>query len=132
MAKRQRNARTIGNYMPYGKPAEVKINRVNYGTKDEPDVRYIETFGGDSVTTDSKTAHDTGPLVSKVESGLDEHRNGCKGRPGVSRVYWRGGHALCASCYTFRWGVEPFFDELRENERGQKLMAIHEQMKDQS
>lgn len=135
MAKRQRNARTVGNMMPFGKPAQIKVERVMFG-KDKDgnvDVRYVETYEGSSITTDSKTAKDTGKVVSKVESGLDEHANGCKGRPGVSRVFHRGGHALCASCYEFRWGVSPYFDKERENERGQKLIALHEQkIKDQS
>lgn len=121
MAKRQRSNRaTPATYLHYGKPDEVVIEHFDTEAEQLAAENALilkkrrEQFGGTSHTTDSRTAHDTN-IVSKYDKNAALwHPNGCHGRPGVAKIYWRNGLGLCHADYSLKWGVAPEDDDLQE------------------
>lgn len=115
MPKRTKgNRATPATYVHYGKPEEVRIERVDYGggKRGVRSVTWVETLSG--VSLDSRKAHDV--EVDKHEkAGGSWHPNGCAGQAGVGALYWRGGQGYCAADYELRFAVSPFFDDLLED-----------------
>jgi hypothetical protein len=122
MGKRAATARSTGNYLPYGKPAEVVIE--HHAAEKLSDGRvidavYVEKFAG--FTTDSSTKPRANP-----DRG-DFHDGHCSKRVGVGRVWEREGRDWCHGCYTMRFGEEPpadLFVRARKPPRRAKKTAL--------
>lgn len=122
MAKRQHtNRATPATYIPYGKPEQVVIKRVDYGaskrdrrrgvrtdSEDGAGIAYVEVLSG--VSLDSRTAEDTKPIPQEIW-----HPRGCAGQAGVAALYWRDGEGYCAADYELKFDVSPFFDDALED-----------------
>lgn len=96
------------DYIPFGAPEEVLIERVDhvYHNGRVKRVVWQERLSGTATSTQratKKSGRDTGDL-----------HQGCEGRKGVARLFWRDGEGWCHGCYVMKFGVDPYDDDLLE------------------
>lgn len=108
MAKRQRNQRTVGNMLPYGRPETVERGvLVQHKGRDGRVLWTTETIVHNGLN-DVGRPDDT--RVDPVKRTKDFHHDDCHGKKGVDAVFWRDGRYYCQSCYEFRYGSNPWLE----------------------